>query len=279
MNDEVEDEVGEEHAHVDVQLGAAQLRLAALLEPLCAQFLDLFRGLPEEQIGRDRRAGDGDDRREEGAVQTEGRGESPAEGRAPVGPSHKGIDDVGEEDQCQELEVGGEDAIGHQYLQHGDANPRRHDDGAVGDAGQQPDASRYSGDVGAEVSGVGDEEHEDEEQEDRAGIAAAQGEGQALAGHKADAGAHVLDGRVQGQRQEAGPEQAVARARARQRVRGDAAGVIVGCAGYDARAGQGQQATDALVQSSGGAPVSRADRCDPDYAREPPGRAPVASTP
>src|SRR5205823_4987136 len=117
QDDEIHDNVREEHADGDVPGRIFQLPLgstAALPKPLSTSgnlFLNLLAGLPEEKVRRNRRAQDGDQGRPERAVQTNRGKKRPLENRRPIRSREKRRADVSEKSKRQPLEYLGDEPI------------------------------------------------------------------------------------------------------------------------------------------------------------------------
>ena len=101
--------------------------------------------------------------------------------------------------------------------------------------GHQLGRFAHGGQVGADIDGVGDEQQRHQARHQPARHHLAHVAGQAMAGDAPDQGADHLDRHHQRKGQQHGPEQVEAELRARLAVGGDAAGIVVGRAGDQAR--------------------------------------------
>jgi len=124
----------------------------------------------------------------------------------------------------------------------GDAKQQDDNDGVSGrppecaDAGDHLGGCAHATEIGAYVDDVGDDEHGTRGPEHPAGIAAADDGGETAAGYHAEARAHELHGHHEGEREERGPERAIAEGGAGYGVGGDARRVVIGGAGNEAGA-------------------------------------------
>ena len=138
-------------------------------------------------------------------------------------------------ERVQPLQVKNIAVVGDEHLQqHGQEHEEQRHQAAI-EAGDKLSDSAHGGDVGGDVEGVGDEQQQhhalqNDRRERRLDVG-----GEAFAGHPADARANRLNRRHQRIGQRHGPQHVEAELRARLRIGGDAAGIVVRHAGDQAR--------------------------------------------
>ena len=215
--------------------------------------LDFLAGLPEEQVRRDRRAEEGDEDADIGRVEPDRRDQRARQDLDDVGPGEQGSRDVGKQGQGQPLEDLLDEAVAAEDLQPNDPQADRHDEDDRLDRHEQVDRCRDRADVRPRVQDVGDDEGDDGRIEN-AWVVLAEDARQALSGHQADLGAHVLDGRLHRQHREGRPERREAVLGAGLSVGPDARGIVVGRPGDEAGA---ERLAEALQRVPLGAQLSR----------------------
>ena len=165
---------------------------------------------------------------------------------------HRGIGQQRQRQPFQEEDVA---VVGHEHLQHKrrEHEQRRHQ--VAIDAGDQLRHLAHRGDVGGDVERIGDQQQQhDALQHDRRERRLDVG-GQPLAGDAADARADRLDRRHQRIGQRHRPQHVEAELRAGLGIGGDAAGIVVGDAGDQARPQPRQRMLlQAVPQTSGDRP-------------------------
>ena len=134
--------------------------LCPLLMAMVLLFLlDLFRGLPEEEVGADGRADHRDDEREIGWRELYPRHDGRQQQRAPVWLDDDRGDEVRRQRECQQLQDARVVTIGDEDLEQQDADGEDHEDQDEWNPWREHlHARRHRAKVRADVDGVGDEE-------------------------------------------------------------------------------------------------------------------------
>ena len=240
-DDEVHDQVREEHpgGHVEARIAQLVRRCAPSLGERApaagALLLDFLRGLPEEQVRRDRRPQDAHERADERAVEANLRHDRGPEPRSPVRRGQERRNDVREQHGCQPLETAGEGRIRRPQRDRDDRESEHRHERHGGQPGEQFGGVGHPAEVRRNVEDVGAEQQQTRDGEKPPRVVMANGAGQAAAGDEADACADELDGGHERKRRERRPERRVAERGSRHRVRRDPAGIVVGRAGDEAR--------------------------------------------
>ncbi len=208
---------------------------------------DLVRGLPEEEIRRDRCPEHGHDGRHVDRIPTEARHERREGHLVPVGPSQERGHDVGKQDSGQPLEPLSEGRVGrvdrrdqNDEPEHGYRHDGRHAREHVGDV-------RHAGEVGRDVEDVGDQQQETRDVEKRARIVAADRGGQAAAADESDPRADELHRRHQRKGRQRHPEHPVPERGAGDGIGGDPARIVVRGAGHEPRSEDPEIADERIV--------------------------------
>ena len=251
QNDEVHDDVGEEHARDNVRLGPLEFGIGRA-PPLRdgsptsgPVLLDLLGSLPEEEIRRNCRPQDSDQRGEVVVAPFDMREHRSAEDRPPVRSGQECGQHVREENEGEPFEDSSDLAIG---------GPEKQRDDDPGVEGRPEDCLhachhlsdlRHATEVRPDIDDVRDDEQTARSPEDAPRIAMADGTRQSPARHEAEAGAHQLDRRHQGKGKEGGPEGGIAKSRTRDGVGGDAGGIVVRRPGDQTGAEHGEKLSDA----------------------------------
>ena len=163
-DDEVHHDVREEHARVHVEPGVGELvrrRAAPLRRRSPAArllLLDLLRRLPEEEIGRDRRAEDPDERGDVGGVPAERRHHGGRPRLPPVGMREDRRDDVGKEHRGHPFEIFREGRVARVHGDEHDAGAEERHEGKGRGSGEHRRGLRHARQVGGDVEDVGREE-------------------------------------------------------------------------------------------------------------------------
>ncbi len=235
QDDEVHDQVGEEHSRDDVIARFSQLRRRGSFTcfdrqlPLAPLLFYLLRGLPEEQVGRNRGSEDSHQRSPITARPFDMGNKGRVDDRAPIGLGEESGQDIGEQDQGEPFKNSG-DGIVRPPDQEG-SNSHGVDRRPVHtlDAGDHLGHLRHATQVRSDVDGVGGDQQCRGAPQDPLGIMGANHAGQSLSRHHAQARAHHLH-------QQGRPQRRVPEGRACHRVSGDTRGIIVGGAGDQTRA-------------------------------------------
>jgi hypothetical protein len=256
-DDEVHDEVREEHARVDVEARVGQLmgsRAATLgdrLLPSPFLLLHLLGRLPEKQVRRDGRA----ENAHEGAHGAPGpvkigndRGHE--HGR-PVWVRQEGRCDVGEEDGGEPLQGLGEGGVARVDGDDGDPHPEHHNEGQGGQPREHGGGFGHPAEVRGDVEDVGHEKDEAGPRDERTRVVLSHRPRQSPSRDEADPRAHELDGGHEGKRDHRRPQEEIAVSRSRDGVGGDAAGVVVGGARDEAGPEDPEVANDRVVRVIG----------------------------
>src|SRR5215467_13469062 len=236
-DDEVHHEIGKEHANADIEPGVLELvrgralPLAQRDEALGFHLLDLVRGLPKEEIGRDGRAEDAHEGHEPLAIPVHGGDDRGPQYLLPVGRREERGDDIGEESNGEPLEILREARVAgvDRRQEDGHSHDGHHQVG--GKTEKHLDGLTHPGEIGGDVEGVGDEQEEARDLEEAVAIAATHGGHETNAGDEPDAGADELDRGHQGKGGARCPQEGSADAGARHGVRRDSARVVVGRSG------------------------------------------------
>ncbi len=197
-------------------------------------FLHLLAGLPEEEVRRDGRAQKRDEDADVPGVEPDRRDQRSGQDAPDVGPCEQGGADVGKKGQGKPLEDPLDEAIGAEDLEPDDPQADGHDEDDRRDRHEQVDGRRDGSDVRPGVQRVGDHQG-DHGRIEGAGVVLPEHARQAPSAHQADLGAHVLDGRHHRQHRERQPERREAVLRSGLGVGPDARGIVVRCAGDEAR--------------------------------------------
>ena len=191
-------------------------------------FLGLLRGLPEEQVGADRRAEDGDDHQQEIAVERDRGEQRRAQHFPPRHMDEEGRDDIGEQRPGQELEIAGIRVVRHgdlgEQAGHAECQSVEHRPAADHEAKHLS----HRGKIGGDIHRVGDHQQRHEQQQHRPRQPRGDIGREPLLRVPADQRADQLDRRHEGQRQRHGPGQRIAELGAGLRIGGDAARIVVG---------------------------------------------------
>ncbi len=189
--------------------------------------LDLFLGLPEEQIGADGGAEHGDHHGQVVGLELQLRPDHAVEHRAPGHMHHQGHGDIGEQGNGQPLQHRDVARVAGEHLQQGrhDAEQDHIEQGRSAD--HQLQGGAHGAQVRAEVDDVGHYQQGDQGIEHRHRVVLLEVAGDAPAGDTADAGADLLDGAHQGPAEQQGPAHLIAELGAGLAVGGDAAGIVV----------------------------------------------------
>ena len=165
------------------------------LRRIDALVLGFLRGLPEEQIGRDRGAEDGDDGGEIIGAPGQARNEDAGERLAPGNLGKGERRDIGEQAERQPFQHRDVAFVIEKYLRrHRRHAEQQHIDDAVA-ADQQFAGVRHGAEVGGDVDGVGDEQQRHHHVEQPRRIMPAHIARYAMAGDAADARGDFLDRR------------------------------------------------------------------------------------
>jgi hypothetical protein len=142
--------------------------------------------------------------------------------------------DIGKQRKREPAQHRGVARVAHEHFEEhrhdreaDDANDGRRRD-------EQSHRRRHRAEIGANVDRVGDQQQSDQRIEQRRRIVLAHVTGESAPRHAPDLGADHLDRAHQRIGQQQRPTEAVAELRARLRIGGDAAGVVVGGAGNEA---------------------------------------------
>ncbi len=222
--------------------------------------LDLLGGLPEEEIGADRRPQQGHQGGPAVLRLRQGRDERVVEDLPPVGMEEQRRDDVGDEDEGQPLEDPGDLLVPQPDRGHHDEQGEDADEVVGIEAGQHLGGVGHAGEVGGDVEAVRGEQAEGDEDQEGAGEAGEQVPGQAAAGDHADARAHHLDGGHQGPGQEGRPQERRAKLGAGDRERGDARRVVIRGTGDHTWAESREETADGMLRLRHGV-SSGSERC------------------
>ncbi len=143
--------------------------------------------------------------------------------------------DVGEQAEGQPFQRLGISAVGDEQLQ-GDAHQGEADhENMSAAAHDQLGAGGHCRKVCADIEGVRREQDADEQQDERAGKGPNEIPGETATGHAPDVRADELHRRHQRIGEDLRPQQTVAELRARLRIGGNSAGIVVSRAGDDSR--------------------------------------------
>ena len=212
-------------------------------------FLDLLRALPEEEIGADGGAEDRDDQRQRLTRQFDLRHEGADRHRRPVDLHGEDHADIGQQRKGEPLQQPDIAMVGHEHDRQQGEDREGHRVQARVAAQHQLGGSPHGGEVGAEIDGVGDEQQQHQQRHDTARKDLHHVAGKTAAGDAADAGADRLHRHHQWPGQHHGPQQAETFAGARLGIGGDAAGIVVGRAGDDARPQPLEQSLEAPTRA------------------------------
>ena len=200
QDDEVHDDVGEEHPDQDVDPRLLQLRhlntapigFGALAR--LAHLIDFGRRLPEEEVGRDGGAEHRHQRHDEILVPGQLRDQAGAQNRHHIGVHQDAGEHVGEQRQREPFEDLEDGRIAHEELQADDQDGDRDDQPELGDdiATEQRTARGHRSQVGADVDGVGAKQRQDARADQHGREFAAQCDAEADAGVQGDARAQLL---------------------------------------------------------------------------------------
>ena len=136
--------------------------------------LNLFGGLPEEQIGADGGSQHGDGQRQEVWCELNRGDHGGAQQRQPVWVNQNAGQQIGQQREGQQLEHARIVAIGDEDFEQQDAHREDDEYHAVGQRGrQQPHRGGHRAQVSADVDGIGDEEQQHRAIENGATIVAA----------------------------------------------------------------------------------------------------------
>ena len=206
--------------------------------------LHFLRRLPEEQIRRDGRAEDGDERcPPPGPTGRRGQKRIMGDG-APMRADLHGRDDVGEEHEREPLEGAGNGGVAEPDRRPANQHGEPHHPEVRAGPRQKLCRVGHSGEIGSDVDGVGDEEREADRCQDGTREFFLQRAHESFSGHHADPGTHELHCRHQRPRDECRPEECRSKARAGDGVRGDAGRIVIGRAGDDTGTECGPESTD-----------------------------------
>jgi hypothetical protein len=157
-------------------------------------FLGFGRGLPDEEIRRDGRAEDSDERGQEVAVPLNLRNEN-ASGRWPPRHVNDGKrDDIGEEAKRQPFEDGDIAVVVEEYLRQDGDRAERHHIKDAGSADEKLQRIGHGAKVGRDVDRIGDEEKNDKAPDIGRAVIPADIACDAMAGDATDAARDFLDG-------------------------------------------------------------------------------------
>ena len=220
--------------------------------------LGLLRGLPEEAIGRDRRAQHRDHGDDVVFAQREIRHEGAIEDQPPGHVHHERDGHIGEQHEAGPFQDGDIALVAGEHLEQHAAD--READGIEADraADQQLQRRGHRAEIGAEIDDIRHEQQPDDRAQQPGRVMRADVAGNALAGHPAHARADLLDRRHQREAEQHHPAQRVAELRARLRVGGDPARIVVGGAGDQSRAEPAEQPL--VRRAAGGAAPGDAGR-------------------
>ncbi|OJU14583.1 MAG: hypothetical protein BGN95_04530 [Sphingomonas sp. 66-10] len=200
-----------------------------------AHILDLLGGLPEEEIGTDRRPEDADDHHRGGAVEADMRQKRLAHCHTPIDMHDEQHGDIGKQRKCQPFQIEDIAMIRHEHLQEERCgNEQRGHEMAI-EAEHELGRLPHCGDVGGDVEDVRQEQEQDQRPKDKGRKDAPDIGGEAHAGDPPQPRRQFLHRRHQRISQRHGPEQAEAERGAGLRVSGDAARVVVRNPGYKPR--------------------------------------------
>ena len=200
QNNEVHDQVREEHSGDYVIAGLPQVRVGGsfpLLEGHMAFFallLHFLGGLPEEQVGRN---GGSEDSHERGPIFTRhfDMGDNRrAEHRGPIWLREEGGGDIGEQYQREPFEDSGDIGVGPPDQEGRDGHGVNRGPVHAPDSGHHLGYLRHAAEVGSNVDGVGGDQQRAGAPQDPLRILVADYAGQSLAGHHAEPRAHHLHG-------------------------------------------------------------------------------------
>ena len=252
-HDEEHRDVREQHAGEDGEPRVGQLvrRCAATLgqrPPALRLFLlHLVRGLPEKEIGRDRRPEHADERRNVRGVPDEARREGGDGDLPPVGLGQERRQNVRQEHRGQPLEVLGEARVVQVHGGQENARPEDGDRQQRRHAGEHPGRVRHAREIRRDVEDVGDQQQQTGAVEKRTRIVPANRAGEATTGHEADPRADELHGRHQRKRGRRRPEHPEAERGAGHGVGRDAARIVVRRAGDEPGPEEPEVADEGIV--------------------------------
>ena len=235
-------QIGETHAKERVELDALQ-RARPLLgggqqvraEGEEADVLGLFGGLPEEEIGADGGAQHRHDGGEVILVEDEAGQHQIHRQPAPVHVHHHHGGEIGEERQrqpFQHLHIAG---VIHEDLQPDAEGAEAQHQQPAGRGDKERGGVRHGAEIRPQIDHIGHQQQADHGAHERGRVVAAQHPRQPQAGHPADSRADHLGGGHEGPGKQHDPGQPIAELGARLRIGGDAAGVVIGGAGDEAR--------------------------------------------
>ena len=242
QHDEERDNIGRAHADHGVEPYALKLSgsLSRRFENrlrgrVFLDVLDLFRRLPEKEIGADRRAEDGDDHGEIGGRPFDMRNDEMVGDRSPwhANDEHRG--DIGQQREREPAQHGDVARVAHEDFEEHDQNGERRHIEPLRSGQNELQRRRHRSKVGADVDDIGEDQQADQPVEQIRRIIPPHVGGDALARHPPDLGADHLDRAHERIGKKEGPGEGVAEGRARLRVGRDAAGVVVRSAGYQPR--------------------------------------------
>jgi len=200
-DDEVHDEVREAHPDIHVHGRIAQLGRRGATPRRSRRptdldlFLDLFARLPEEEIRRDGRAEDRDERRHVRGFEAEGRHDRRAERLEQIRMDDEDVDDVREQREGQPLERIGDEPVAAEHLEDEDANRDGDNEPDGLDVGERVDRIGDRSKVGPDIDRVRAEQEQYRAVEDGSWIVVPEHAGQTLTAHQPEPRADVLDRR------------------------------------------------------------------------------------
>ena len=188
-------------------------------------------GLPEEQVGADRRPEDRDQRHRVVLVEVEGRDQGVADRFAPRHMTDEHHRDIGKQRQRGPLEDAGVARVAHPHLEHDAGQPEQRGEQQHRPGHDQSQNRAHRAEVGAEVDHVGDQQQHHHRTQQPWRVMLAQVLRDALASGRADPGADRLDRGEQRKAKEHRPGHAIAKLRADLAIGADPRGIVVGGAG------------------------------------------------
>ena len=206
-----------------------------------ALVLHLLRRLPEQQEGRERRAEDGDHRRDPALVRRQARHEA-ARHAAPLDAGERGGGEIGEQRERGPFQDGDIARVAQEHLHPDAERGEEHDVEEARPADEEAQRVAHGAEIGAQRDGVGEQDQEHAAPQQRARIVPADGAGEAAAGGAPDPAAHLLHHGHQRPAEQRQPAQGVAEGGAGLRVGADRHRVVVGRAGDQPRSEHAEEA-------------------------------------
>ena len=237
-DDEQADQIGIAHPEIGIEANPPDLawRLLGRIEKRFGVWVDLLvlgflRGLPEEAVRRDRGAEHGDNRHDIIRAERETRQKRIMDNLSPRDPHHERSRHVGEQRQRRPFHEMDIAFVTRERLQQGAADREAHHVQVRWPADQKLHRRAHCAEIGAEIERVGDQQKGNDAPQQPGRVMGADIGRDPVAGDPADAGADLLDCRHQRPGEQHHPAHRRAELRASLRVGGDAARVVVRCAG------------------------------------------------